>query len=171
MNIDWHCLCGDSLSSHNSRADGEVCYGHCQRTERDCLSFGYRPIPHDGRNPAVSALLTEVNRYYLPRNYSCDVSTDYQALTGPDAYIGRFIWVLRYNGTELYRMDEVTPTEAQGSLIGLDYWAENGTVEDTPVRIYYWDTTVLQEVDLPTARRLLRNTSGPFRLVPNAVLR
>jgi hypothetical protein len=102
IQIDWHCLCGDSAASHVSTAEGEECRGHCQKTDHDCLGWGYRPIAHVGRTPAISAIIAAAARNYWPRHYTCDLSTDYRALID---YDGPFIWVLRESGTHLYKLD------------------------------------------------------------------
>src|SRR5262245_11482108 len=92
LHIDWHCLCGDSAASHHTRSTGEECVGHCQKTPLDCRGFGYRPIDHTGRTPAIAAIFDMAGRLRLPRHYTCDLSTDYKMLIAPDAPT-RFLWV------------------------------------------------------------------------------
>lgn len=152
MRIDWHCVCGDSEPAHTSRSDGERCNGWCQKTERDCNGMGYRPIPHVLRPAAFAAILAEAERRYLPKFFTCDLSTDYQSLIGqgglllPDGgYHGRFIWLLRESGTEFYRLDDQQPQDYLHSKVGMDYWTDPKQGHQDTL-IFLWDGDELHEI-------------------------
>jgi hypothetical protein len=170
MRIDWHCICGDAEASHSSRPEGEECHGWCQKTERDCNGKGYRPIPHTDRTPAFSAILTEARRHYMPKAYTCDLSSDYRALVthAADAPT-RFIWLLRRNGTELYRLNGTDAQSLQVAGAGYDYWTGEGRIsepEEDRTRAYYWNGKRLIEVDYEQGRRILRERAAHHQQPP-----
>lgn len=149
LHIDWHCLCGDAAASHVSRPEGEECHGWCQRTERDCKGKGYRPIAHTERTPAISAIFDAAGSRFLPKYWTCDLSSDYRTLIAADAP-RQFIWLLRTSGTELYRLgDDDEPLTVQAGLAGLRYWtSEREGHADTLV--FHWNGSAL--VEIPAAR-------------------
>lgn len=151
LHIDWHCLCGDALASHTTRASGEECHGHCQRTEHDCRGFGYRPINHDARTPAIEAIFIAAGSSpdQWPRHYTMDLSTDYQTLIREDAPT-RFIWILRESGTELYPLDmddNWTPGYVRAAL---GWQAEN----HPEALVFHWNGYTLEPVNYATAKTL-----------------
>lgn len=150
LHIDFHCVCGDAAASHVTRASGEECHGHCQRTAKDCRGFGYRPINHDARTPAISAIFTAAgsSEEHWPQHYSCDLSTDYQMLIRPDAP-DRFIWILREMGTQLYPLDQ----EAWGTgyvKAALGWMADN----HPEAHVFHWNGFSLEPISYDTARAL-----------------
>ena len=147
IQIDWHCLCGDSAASHVSTAEGEECRGHCQKTDHDCAGRGYRPIAHVGRTPAISAIFAAAARTYWPKSYTCDLSTDYQSLLD---YDGPFIWVLREMGTHLYRLDSEDPDWTWGYVRSSLHWLRDNHPE---AKVFSWSPLKgeLAEVDYETA--------------------
>ena len=155
--VDWHCLCGDGPQSHVSYGDREECHGHCQKTERDCAGLGYRPIDQTRRTPAISAIFAAARQHFLPRAFTCDLSTDYQTLLD---YDGRFVWVLRQSGTELYRLDDVTPEALDYSIAAYRYWTGEGRsrADAEEQRVYVWDGESLQEHSAEEALFILRDT-------------
>src|SRR5262245_26063074 len=102
MQVDWHCLCGDPLGSHRTTAEGEECWGHCQKTPRDCRGLGYRPIDHSGRTPAITAIFAKAIELGLPHAYSVDLSSDYRMLIG-QAF--SFLWIIRENGSDIISLE------------------------------------------------------------------
>jgi len=168
IRIDWHCLCGDALASHADRPEGPECHGHCQRTPLDCKGLGFRPIDQTRRSPAIVAIFAEARSKWLPRAYTCDLSSDYQTLTGwnretqqfEEPYEGRFIWILRENGTEFYRLDDVTPEDLGHSLGAYKYWTGEGggDREQHPLHVYLWDATGLNEIRPAQGEFLLSDT-------------
>jgi len=157
IRIDWHCLCGDGLSSHVDRPEGPECHGHCQKTDHDCAGRGYRPIDQTRRTPAISAIFAAARQHFLPRAFTCDLSTDYQTLLD---YDGRFVWVLRQSGTELYRLDDVTPEALDYSIAAYRYWTGEGRSRGDldEQRVYVWDGESLQEHSAEEALFILRDT-------------
>lgn len=153
MDIDWHCVCGDPGSSHSSRPDGERCVGHCQRTDHDCAGQGFRPIDHAARNPAITAIFAAAMQRELPEAYSMDLSTDYQALL---SYEGRFVWVLRNNGTEFYRLDDVRPEDLQHALVAYRYWALEEPNPNT--HVYLWSGEGLGKIDPRMGEFVIQDT-------------
>jgi len=160
MQIDWHCVCGDGEGSHRSTAEGEQCWGHCQKTDRDCAGLGYRPIEHTWRPPAFAAILQTAIDRRQPEHYTCDLSTDYQALK---FYQGRFIWICRSMGTHLYLLDWQMSDEARDwtrdyTVSALKYHAREASAQQA--QAYYWDGSTLVATDMSTAV-LIAEQSGP----------
>lgn len=152
LHIDWHCLCGDSPASHVSRAAGEECHGHCQSTPKACRGFGYRPIDHTGRTPAISAIFTAAGQLGLPKHYTCDLSLDYQTLVGPDAP-QRFLWVVRESGTNIYPLEVIAFDEnwTTGYLrAALTYHEKN----HPEAQVFHWNGYTLSPINWDTARTL-----------------
>lgn len=150
LHIDWHCVCGDAAASHVSRATGEECHGHCQRTEKDCDGRGYRPIDHQDRTPAIEAIFTAAGSSdkHWPQHYSCDLSTDYQMLMRPDAP-ERFIWILREMGTQLYPLDqEAWSTGYTRGALG--YFRDN----HPEAHVFHWNGFTLEPINYDTALAL-----------------
>jgi hypothetical protein len=153
LHIDWHCLCGDALTSHSTKADGERCVGHCQGTPLDCRGFGYRPIDHSGRTPAISAIFEMAGRLQMPKHYTCDLSTDYKALTVPDAP-DRFLWVVRESGTHLYPLQQVLAFNESWTagyiMASLTYHEQN----HDGAQCFHWNGYTLDPVNWDTAKTL-----------------
>ena len=168
IRVDWHCLCGDALASHADRPEGPECHGHCQGTPLDCKGLGFRPIDQTRRNPAIAAIFAEARSKFLPRAYTCDLSSDYQTLTGwnpkaqrfEEPYEGRFIWVLRENGTEFYRLDDVNPEYLSYALAAYKYWTGEGRGEEAlhAQHVYLWDATGLNEIRPAQGEFLIEDT-------------
>lgn len=151
LNIDWHCVCGDAAASHVSRADTEECHGHCQKTERDCLGLGYRPFDHSGRTPAISAIFKAAGEIRWPAHYTCDLSTDYQALArGVDAP-SRFLWILRESGTHLIHLDKTDQWSMGYNRSSLDWLSKN----HPEAHVFHWNGYTLDEVNWDTAKTLV----------------
>jgi hypothetical protein len=93
-------------------------------------------------------MLEHSNRLMLPEHFTCDLSTDYQSL---QTYDGRFVWVLRTNGTEFYRTD-VDPKALQYSLAAYSYWTE----DHSPVHAFFWDGDTLAEIPISEGRHILQ---------------
>lgn len=144
LHIDWHCLCGDALQSHVSRSDREECHGHCQATDRACRGFGYRPIDHSGRTPAISAIFQAAGEKQWPKHYTSDLSVDYQMLIRPDAP-QRFVWVLRESGTHLFPLQ--TSEQDQGIARGALHWLGDNHPE---AQVYYWNGYTLEPTNYDT---------------------
>lgn len=151
LHIEWHCLCGDGPQSHVTRAEGEECHGHCQKTEQDCKGFGYRPIMHDARTPAISAMFERAGQLQMPRHYTCDLSTDYQMLI-KEGRPERFLWVVRESGTHLYSLDASKDPQWQQSYIltSLEYHQRN----HPEAKVFHWNGFTLDPVSIDTARVL-----------------
>lgn len=168
--IDWHCMCGDVASAHVSYPEGERCVSHCQKTAYDCEGKGFRPVPHTDRSPAVSAIFTAARLNFLPKAYTSDLSLDYQTLMGtptdrdPDreAYTGRFVWLLRQNGTEFYRLDGATHADLMGSLAAFQYWTGEGRGRDQEQYVFYWDGEYLSEIEAHSGVGLIRQADASY---------
>jgi len=145
MQIDWHCVCGDGSGSHRSTPDGEQCWGHCQKTAKDCAGLGYRPIAHTRRPAGFAAILTAAIDRRQPEHYTCDLSTDYQSLLN---YEGRFIWICRQMGTHLFLLDVDKPIDREWvskyTVESLRYLAREATAQKS--QCYFWDGYTLGAV-------------------------
>jgi len=161
MRIDWHCVCGDGESVHRSHPrDGEICNGHCQRTERECHT-GYRPIDHSYHPPAFKAMLAALEgdeHPWWPAAYTCDVSSDYQMLreiqTHWDADIAgdeRFVWIVRESGTQFLPLAYLPTDEHSFMRQALSYHKRN----HAEARIYFWDGQTIARIDYDRAEDIL----------------
>jgi hypothetical protein len=132
----------------------------------DCKGQGYRPIDQTRRSPAIKAIFEMARRTFLPKAYTCDLAIDYEALTGwnrqtqrfEEPYEGRFIWILRQNGTEFYRLDDQTPEDLGRSIGAYRYWTGldnhgGGAAE----HVYMWNGELLVEVTPQMGETLLRD--------------
>jgi len=154
--IEWHCVCGDVQSSHVSRPDGEHCYGHCQHTTRNCGMRGFRPIDHADRTPAITSVFAAAEALRMPEHYTCDLSTDYQALIKADPD-DEFIWLVRTNGTHLWFASDLHEDHKRFIRQSLDYIAR----EHEEAHYFWWDGAELHEISVATARDFVwRNSPG-----------
>jgi hypothetical protein len=168
LHIDWHCQCGDTPQSHVSRSDREECHGHCQGTPKKCAGQGYRPIPHSGRTPAITAIFNAAGEVGWPKHYSSDLSVDYKILMGwegREPAPERFIWVLREMGTHLYPLQQ--DEQGQGIARGALRWLQSNHPE---AHVFYWNgytlspanyDTVLTLAALPVRSRESYSCHGP----------
>jgi len=161
LHIAWHCVCGDAESSHYTQEDGEMCYGWCRDTERDCAGRGYRPINHTRRPASFTAMLLAIgedgNHPHWPAHYTCDLSTDYQTIIRDLDDGDAFIWIVREMGTHLYPLKWI-PDDKNGFVRqAMVYHAR----ENTDALVYVWNgTDKLSRITYDMAREIVRNAAA-----------
>jgi len=156
LHIAWHCECGDAESSHYTTEDGEVCYGWCRNTERDCAGQGYRPISHTRRPASFTAMLKAIgedgNHPHWPAHYTCDLSTDYQTIIRDLDDGDCFIWIVREMGTHLYPLKYLATDEYGFIRQAMQYHERN-----TPAsHVFHWTGETLERIDWSKARSLVQ---------------